>query len=523
MNQPAETIQQRIRFEEVSPANTDAAFLDASIESLVVPLGLPIYDGYDGLDELQLTFLTLPSGSTVTLASYLNSPQPGTSIHVDSAMQNIPQVVFESCQQLQVSREEAIWFHPDWQEEIDRLYAEHGSIKKRSKLSRLEELTQNKQYEPIDCFNHALRIYTREYVPATYWAMLQHNLGLAYFNRSQGDRIENLGRSIECFNKSLEVCTRNAFPDKWEINHDDLKQSKKQFDLLNKQILVKEIITKPMPFRKLKNADLTESNLKSADLRYADLSDSDLSGADPNSEIIRLLKQSGLISPLQRELIIDAAVADVICSQEEIFSAYKDFYQKHQINSDADRAKWLESNHFTLDQFEHLVFKLIKFERFKQNTFGHKVDSYFLQRKSQLDRVIYSLLRVKDSHLAQELYFRVQDGESNFTELVNQYSGGEEAEVGGVVGPHELTIPHPALVQKMISMKSGELAAPIQIGDWFILMRLEKHLPAKLGKEMRLRLVNELCEQWIQSQLNQLIVSKVSYKQAKNIDLNLKI
>ena len=178
MNEPATT--QRIRFEEVSPANTDAAFLDASIESLVVPLGLPIYDGYDGLDYLQLTFLTLPSGETVTLASYLNSPQPGTSIHVDSAMQNIPQVIFESCQQLQVSREEAIWFHPDWQDEIDRLYAEHGNIEQRPELSQLEEVPQQNQYEPIDCFNHALRIYTREYVPATYWAMLQHNLGLVY-------------------------------------------------------------------------------------------------------------------------------------------------------------------------------------------------------------------------------------------------------------------------------------------------------------------------------------------------------
>jgi hypothetical protein len=89
MNQPAETIQQRIRFEEVSPANIGAAFLDASIESLVVPLGLPIYEGYDGLDDLRLTFLTLPSGETVTLATYLNSPQLGTSIHANAGIDEV--------------------------------------------------------------------------------------------------------------------------------------------------------------------------------------------------------------------------------------------------------------------------------------------------------------------------------------------------------------------------------------------------------------------------------------------------
>jgi hypothetical protein len=232
---------QRVRFEEVSPANTGAAFLDASIESLVAPLGLPIYDGYDGLDDLQLTFLTLPSGATVTIASYLNSPQPGTSIHVDSAMQNIPQIIFESCQQLKVSRAEVLWFHPDWQDEIDRLYAEHGAIEKRPESLQAEELQQSIQYEPIDCFNHALRIYTRAYVPATYWAMLQRNLGLAYQNRSQGDRRENLERSIECFNKSLEIFTQDEFPEKWKINQDDLGASQRYLELLPKSKIFVDI------------------------------------------------------------------------------------------------------------------------------------------------------------------------------------------------------------------------------------------------------------------------------------------
>lgn len=69
-----------VKFEDVSPANRDAAFIAVSIESLVAPLKLPIYDGYNGSGELQLTFLTLPSGETVTLAFYLNAPQPGTYI-----------------------------------------------------------------------------------------------------------------------------------------------------------------------------------------------------------------------------------------------------------------------------------------------------------------------------------------------------------------------------------------------------------------------------------------------------------
>jgi hypothetical protein len=231
VNKKNSTIDKLVRFEDVSPANQDAAFLSVSIESLVVPLGLPIYDGYDSLDDLQLTFLTLPSGSTVTLASYLNSPQPGTSIHVDSAVQNIPQIIFESCQQLQVSRKEVLWFHPDWQDEIDLLYVKHGAIEKRPESLRL---TESNQFEPIDCFNHALRIYTREYVPATYWAMLQRNLGLAYKNRIRGNRRENLGRAIGCFNESKKVFTKEKFSDKWKINQEDLTDTKQLLEKLLK-------------------------------------------------------------------------------------------------------------------------------------------------------------------------------------------------------------------------------------------------------------------------------------------------
>ncbi|PSB55755.1 peptidylprolyl isomerase [Chamaesiphon polymorphus] len=226
-------------------------------------------------------------------------------------------------------------------------------------------------------------------------------------------------------------------------------------------------------------------------------------------EVIGLLQKYWMLPQLQREIILDEELASIMCSQEEIFSAYKAFYQKYQINSDEDRATWLERNNCTLEQFEHSVMRTIKLDRFKQLTFNGKVDSYFLQRKAQLDRAIYSLLRVKDPHLAQELFFRIQDKEATFTELVKQYSGGQEAEIGGVVGPHELSVPHPLLAQKLSSLKPGQLSPPVHIADWFVVVRLEKYIPAQLDKTMRSRLIEELYEQWLQAKLNQLKVKLV--------------
>jgi tetratricopeptide (TPR) repeat protein len=264
MSNPTTQGHQLVRFEEVTPTNEIVAFLAGRLKPLVAGLELPIYDGYDGLDEIQFVFLTLPSGQTVTLGQYANSPQVGVDLYVDNTLQDIPTVTFEACKYLGIPRQEAIWFHPDWQDEIDRLYAEHGSIRQSrryanekrpesSQLEELEELTQLQQYEPIDCFNHALRIYTIDYVPTTYWAMLQHNLGLAYQNRSRGDRRENLERSIECFDKSLEIFTQDKFPEKWKISQDDLVESQRLLELY-KESLIEDISERLTLSRKLRQS-----------------------------------------------------------------------------------------------------------------------------------------------------------------------------------------------------------------------------------------------------------------------------
>jgi uncharacterized protein YjbI with pentapeptide repeats len=334
-----------VRFEEVSPANQDAAFLAVSIEQLVAHLGLPLYEGYDDLDEMRLTFLTLPSGETVTVGEYLNCPQPGTSIYVDAAMQNIPQIVFDSCLQLQVAREEVIWFHPDWQDEIDRLYVEHGLIERRPELSQPEELTEQIQYEPIDCFNHALRIYTREYVPATYWAMLQHNLGLAYQNRIQGNRGRNLEQSIECFNNSLEIYTQDDFPEKWKINQHDLMESQRLIKSFveetlefmskltqgftkevkkKKKGLVKDIIELPISSQKLAGANLSGADLNGAKLAGANLSGTDLGGAKLNGAKLNgadLVRANLSMTKLSIARLQGANLSGANLSNAELFGA----------------------------------------------------------------------------------------------------------------------------------------------------------------------------------------------------------
>ncbi|WP_310482144.1 hypothetical protein [Chamaesiphon sp. VAR_48_metabat_403] len=221
---------QRVRFEEVTPANEYAAFFDASIESLFAHLDVPIFEGYDDLDDMRLAFLTLPSGSTVTLGQYPRAPEPGTYLYVVAITQETPKLVVESCQQLKISNQEILWIHPDCQDEFDRLYAAAGDFSRQHQTTHVAELARDSRYEPIDCFYHSLLIFPKQKFPE-YWAMLQHNLGLAYYHRIPGDRKDNLEKSIECFKNSMQIYTQSEFPSKWEINQQDLSAANRSLDL----------------------------------------------------------------------------------------------------------------------------------------------------------------------------------------------------------------------------------------------------------------------------------------------------
>jgi uncharacterized protein YjbI with pentapeptide repeats len=299
MSNPTPKQDRRVRFEEVTPTNTILAFFDVRLSSLVNRLHLPIYEGYDDLDDMQLAFLTLPSGQTVTLAQYENAPQIGVDLYVDLKTQDVPAVVFESCQYLEISRSNIPWFHPDFQEEIDRLYPENRVIDRQIQLEEVPELSIGQsaaleQNPPtkIDCFRHALRIYTKAKFPL-YWAMLQHNLGLAYFDRVEGNRQQNLRISIECFNRSLEIYTFDKFPAKWKTNQYSLTQSQKSL-LLYKQNLIKNILNRTDLGLKitlvdvdLSGANLRGANLRGANLRGANLRGANLRGADLSSANLR--------------------------------------------------------------------------------------------------------------------------------------------------------------------------------------------------------------------------------------------
>jgi parvulin-like peptidyl-prolyl isomerase len=221
-------------------------------------------------------------------------------------------------------------------------------------------------------------------------------------------------------------------------------------------------------------------------------------------DLIPVLGEYGILPQLMRELIVDEAIADITLSSDEVMAACQQFYERHQLKTEADVQTWLAQRGVLRDQLEPIITRELRLAQHKKTVWEPKVNSYFLERKPKLDRVVYSLIRVKDLGIAQELYFRIQEGEQSFREIAQEHSQGVEAETGGVLGPVELGTPHPAIAKLLITNQPGHLIPPTRLGEWFIILRLEKLIPAQLDEALQQRLLNELFETWLQGQIAQL-------------------
>ncbi len=221
------------------------------------------------------------------------------------------------------------------------------------------------------------------------------------------------------------------------------------------------------------------------------------------SEILSLIVSYRLLPQLASELIIDQAIASVTCTLEEQEQACRHFYERNQLVTEAQRQVWLKHYGMTPEQLEAIPIRTLRIEKFKHATWGHRLESHFLAHKAQFDQVIYSQICTKNAEAAQELFFRIQDGEQTFAELAQLYSQSAEAVNGGRIGPVALSKTHPMLAQKLSISKPGKLWPPMQLDEWTVIVQLEELIPAQLDEAMRQNLLNHLFETWTREQIYQ--------------------
>ena len=223
-----------------------------------------------------------------------------------------------------------------------------------------------------------------------------------------------------------------------------------------------------------------------------------------SNKCIKLLHKNNLLKPLIRYELTSNILSEIHIETKVKEKIISDFREKLNISGDVKLNEWLEENKINKTSFEELALTNIRLNKYCKSNFDHKVEARFLERKNELDIVIYSLIRVNDFFKARELYLRLIGNEAEFGDLASEFSEGIEKKTRGIVGPLALGRAHPKLAEQLRISKPGKIQPPIDVDGSFLVIRVESFDAAQLDDFMREKIAQELFENWIEDQAIEL-------------------
>jgi parvulin-like peptidyl-prolyl isomerase len=224
-------------------------------------------------------------------------------------------------------------------------------------------------------------------------------------------------------------------------------------------------------------------------------------------QIISALFQYKLFETLVGQVILDEVLKEVPLSQEELFQILvKDKDTSLPENLEEFIGQWCQQQGITLEYLHSVIVRQYRVQKFKQMQFADRVESEFLRIKPELDQVEFSLLRLVDLALAQELYFQLRDDGKDFANLAHQYSEGSERQTSGRIGP----VPVASLPPEITALfqnnpQLGMIYGPVPIEDRFWIVKLDQYIAARLNQSTRTDLINRMYSEWLQIQVKQVI------------------
>ncbi len=223
-----------------------------------------------------------------------------------------------------------------------------------------------------------------------------------------------------------------------------------------------------------------------------------------NDEAIQLLNNNKLLLPLIRREFVRATVEKVDIEKEEEENLIKNLLEQYGINDTNAKEEWMNKNDLDSESLKNLALADVRLKKYCDDNFKQKVNSRFLERKSQLDIYTYSLIRVNDLNKAHEIYMQISEKEADIGDLASIYSEGPEKNTRGIVGPLSLDKAHPILAEKIKVSEVGVVQPPIKVGESHIVCRVEYYNPAKLDENMHHRMALEIFEEWVLTKVKEI-------------------
>ena len=182
---------------------------------------------------------------------------------------------------------------------------------------------------------------------------------------------------------------------------------------------------------------------------------------------------------------------------EQQLKIINNWKKKNSIKTNSDLDQWLHLNELDKDEWINLINSDYLWTYWCMDTYKSELANYFIKRKDYLDLYYYTIIKVKNKEIADEIYIRIKEEESTFEEIVNKFSFDKESFYGEKIGPISINNIEDALAS-LIKIGDQEQLFPPKLsnGFWFIL-RIDNVLKAEFNQHQKIKLSLELGEKFL--------------------------
>ncbi len=222
-------------------------------------------------------------------------------------------------------------------------------------------------------------------------------------------------------------------------------------------------------------------------------------------KVVELVSRMELTAQVMQRCIEEEIIELVNLSDEWHQNALEEFLTAKKLSQD-DLSVWLDKRGWRSADLDIHLAKPEALFRFAKQRFGPGLEERYLASASDLDNVIYSLLRVKDALLARELWLRLCEGEISFVNAAAKYGEGPEAKRKGLIGPIPIGSIQPPKIRKSLrELSPGEFTSPKQLGEWNLLLRLEQLSPSSFDETMQRKLLLDQLQSFLSERAQALL------------------
>ena len=181
-----------------------------------------------------------------------------------------------------------------------------------------------------------------------------------------------------------------------------------------------------------------------------------------------------------------------------------DWKKKNSIYSKSELDNWLNLYEINFEEWIDLINSDYLWASWCMEKYKGKLSEYFQIRKRDLDMFNYSIIKVSNKELADELYLRIKEKESKFEDIAYEFSEGNEKYSLGKVGPISTNKIESSIASLINVGNINQLWQPkYSEGKWFIL-RLDNILSAEFNNNLKIKLSLELGKKFLDKKFTEI-------------------